>query len=286
MLSFKTINKMRGAIMRIVKIVVFALFAISVALFGYYQVDKFMKTDNTMPVITGPKEVLEVSCNYTEKELLKGLKATDEKDGDLTKEIVVGNISHFIGDGRCKATYVVFDSSNHPARFEREIKFIDYHSPRFALTKPLVFKIGSTENIYELVGAKDIFDGDISTGVVTNYDNVNLAEEGTYRVKASVTNSLGDTSEVILPVHVVAAPQLGLTIELKENIVYLKKGEKFDPESVIDNVYQNNGAKVGTDGMKVSSNVNTKKSGVYEVKYSIDKDGGGKALTYLTVVVE
>lgn len=286
MLSFKILNKIRGAIMRIVRIVVFALFAISVALFGYYEVDKLVKTDDTMPVITGPKEVLEVSCNYTEKELLSGLKASDEKDGDLTSEIVVGNISHFVKKGISKVTYVVFDSSNHPAKFQREVKFTDYHSPRFALTKPLVFKIGSTENIYELVGAKDIFDGDISTGVVTSLDNVNLSEEGTYKVKVSVTNSLGDTSELVLPVHVVAAPQLGLTIELKENIVYLKKGDKFNPESVIDNVYQSNGAKVGTDGIKISSNLNTNKSGVYEVKYSIDKNSGGKALTYLTVVVE
>ena len=286
MLSFKILNKIRGAIMRIVKIVVFALLAISIALFGYYEVDKIVTTDNTMPVITGPKDTLEVSCNYSEKDLLRGLRATDEKDGDLTKEIVVGNISHFISKGKSRVTYVVFDSSNHPAKFEREVEFIDYHSPRFALTKPLVFKVGSTENIYELVGAKDIFDGDISTGVTTDAGNVNLAEEGTYKVKASVTNSLGDITEIVLPVHVVPAPQLGLTIELKENIVYLKKGESFNPKSIIDNVYQNNGAKAGTDGMKIASNVNTKKSGIYEVKYSIDKETAGRAETWLTVVVE
>ena len=272
--------------MRILKVIVFAVFVISVAVFGFYEVDKFMKTDNTIPVITGPSEVLEISCNYSEKDLLQGLKANDEKDGDLTKEIIVGNISRFTSKGRSKVTYVVFDSSNHPGKFVREVEFTDYYSPRFALTKPLVFKTGSNENIYELVGAKDVFDGDISAGVTTEYSNVNLSEEGTYKIKATVTNSLGDMSEKILPVHVVDASKMSLRIELKENIVYLNKGESFDPISILDNVYQYNGSKVGTDGMKISSNVNTSKSGIYEVKYSIDKDGAGKGVTWLTVVVE
>lgn len=272
--------------MRIIKIVVLAFFAVSVALFGYYEVDKLIKTDETVPVITGPKDVLEIKCDYSEKELLQGLKAYDEKDGDLTKEIVVGNISHFTTKGRSKITYVVFDSSNHPAKFERHVVFTDYHSPRFSVTKPLVFRVGSDENIYDFIGAKDIFDSDISTGIEVVDDNVNLLQAGTYKVKATVTNSLGDTSEVMLPVHVVDAQQLGLNIELKENIIYLKKGEKFNPKDMIDGVYQINGEKVGMDGMKISSNVNTKKSGVYEVKYAIEKNAAGRALTYLTVVVE
>ena len=272
--------------MKIIKLIVFAVLAISIVIFGYYEVNKLVNTDNSIPVITGPKEVLEVSCNYSEKDLLKDLKAEDEKDGDLTSEIVVGNISHFISEGKSKVTYVVFDSSNHPGKFEREIKFTDYHSPKFALTKPLVFKTGSNENIYELVGAKDIFDGDISDGVTTEYDNVNLSEEGTYRIKAHVTNSLGDSSDKILPVHVVDASKMTLKIELKENIVYINKGDSFNPESVIDNVYQYNGSKVGTDGMKITSNVNTSKSGIYEVKYSIGKEGSGVGVTYLTVIVE
>ena len=79
---------------------------------------------------------------------------------------------------------------------------------------------------------------------------------------------------------------MSLSIELKENILYLDKGEHFDPRTMVDNVYQYNGSKVGTDGMKITSNVNTNKSGIYEVKYSLEKDGAGKAETWLTVIVD
>ena len=79
--------------------------------------------DPTKPVITNETGELEISTSYEESDLLEGLKAQDEKDGDLTDQIMVGNFSQFIEPGVCNLSYVVFDSSNQAATLTRRVKF-------------------------------------------------------------------------------------------------------------------------------------------------------------------
>lgn len=98
----------------------------------------------------------------TEEDIMEGLSAHDEEDGDLTGEILLGGLcpGYYAGDRR--ATYVVFDSANQSAVLTREVEFEDYRSPRFTLSAPLVFLEGASGDAISNVGAEDVLDGDIS----------------------------------------------------------------------------------------------------------------------------
>ena len=57
---------------------------------------------------------------------MKGIKATDNRDGDLTKEVRISSISHFISGNERTVTYVVFDKSNQMGTLKRTVKYSDY----------------------------------------------------------------------------------------------------------------------------------------------------------------
>ena len=65
--------------MRILRVVAVLLFVVTTALYVYFSVAEKIKTDNSIPVITLEEEVLEVGIDATNKDLLKGVTAFDEK---------------------------------------------------------------------------------------------------------------------------------------------------------------------------------------------------------------
>ena len=142
--------------MRWIRTFIILFFILAAAVFGVSRVQEFRERDETIPVITSDREILEIPCDYTQDQLLKGLTAYDEKDGDLTDEIVAGNFSRFLSPGLCNVTYVVFDSSDQPGTLTRQVRFSDYHSPEFTLTEPLVFEEGrgSYSAVMERLGVR------------------------------------------------------------------------------------------------------------------------------------
>ncbi|MBR4287729.1 MAG: DUF5011 domain-containing protein [Clostridia bacterium] len=271
--------------MRYVRIAVCVLFALSVAFFGYVKYNESKQVDNTMPRISGPEDSLEISCSYTEADLLQGLSAYDEKDGDLTAEIMIDSIVPSLEKGKCTVNYVVFDSSNHPATFARNVVFTDYRSPKIYVSKPLVFTANTNENIFGYIGAVDMIDGDITANLRMN-TNTNMLEMGDYVINVEVTNSLGDFSTIELPVHIVDNNNSRIDIKLSESMIYIKSGDSFNPEDYIESVTNTDGTQYEKNIVNVESNVNTSKSGVYEVIYTAEESETVKGFTSLLVVVE
>ena len=116
--------------MRYIRILVIILFIASLGIYGAARIKEQATEDPTRPGITSDREELEVSTSYEESDLLEGLTAEDEKDGDLTDQIMAGNFSQFIEPGVCNLTYVVFDSSNQAATLTRRVRFTDYEAPK------------------------------------------------------------------------------------------------------------------------------------------------------------
>ena len=75
--------------------VIIVFFVTLIAFCGVFLLQKNQE-DNTIPEITIENDFIEVSCNASDEELLKGVTATDEKDGDLTGDIIVESISRFV----------------------------------------------------------------------------------------------------------------------------------------------------------------------------------------------
>ncbi len=271
--------------MRYVQKAVIALFVVSVLLFGVSKIIGFIKQDSSAPVIESTKDKITVSCNYTQEEILSGLTAKDEQDGDLTDKIMVGNISRFTEYGKSNVTYVVFDSSNQPATYTREVVFQDYVSPRFHLAKPLVIKANESVNESDLVGATDVFDGDISRYVRVKSSNINYSVAGKYALNVEVINSFGDLVEAELPVYVVTDPETRVDIKLKENVLYIEKGDNFDPMSYVEGATSFFGNPMDISSVSAESHVNTDKVGCYDVKYTAIDDTGSRGVTYMVVFV-
>lgn len=273
--------------MRYIKIAVLAAFVLGLGLFGTAQIREFMNRDTTMPVIKSEEDTIEIPCAYTQEELLQGITAEDEKDGDLTSQILVGNFSRFIEKGVSDLSYVVFDSSNHPATLTRKVKFTDYHSPRFTLTEPLIYREGEGgyEETKSRLGATDLLDGDLKEWVVQTESDVNYQKAGTYHITFQVENSFGDSSSVALPVHITNNASL-LNIQLQSPIVYIQKGAEVNPNAWISGVTDGAGNPLDPAIVTAVSYVDSNTAGCYEIAYNADDGQGNTGETWLTVVVQ
>lgn len=274
--------------MRLVKIGLIIVFLVSTGLFGVTGLMKLGSRGDEKPVIESDGETLEISCEYTKEDLLLGVTASDEEDGDLTDQIVAGSFSRFVDPGVTGLTYVVFDSQGQSASLTREVRFTDYHSPRFALSEPLVFREGEggyTEAM-ERLDAVDQLDGSRKDWIIQTDTDVNYSTAGNYTMSVEVTNSLGDTASAGLPVHVVNAQSRNVQIALTQGIVYLEAGEEIDPASYISGVTGPNGAALDPGTVSAQSGVDVNTPGCYEIHYQASDGAGNAGETWLTVIVE
>lgn len=269
--------------MKIVKMALIIVFVLSFGIFGVSEVLALGSRDMSDPVITSDRDVLEIPCEYTQEQLMEGITASDAEDGDLTDQIVAGSFSRFISDGVCSLTYVVFDSANRTASLTRDVRFTDYHPPRFTLTEPLVFREqeGSYTEAMDRLSAQDMLDGDLDDWITQTATDVNYSRAGNYTMSVEVSNSFGDTSTADLPVHVVSAENQQTQIGLTAGIVYLQQGASVDPSDYIESVTDSSGNSIDVSGVSADSNVDPDTPGCYEIHYETD---GGE--TWLTVIVE
>lgn len=286
--------------MRRVRSLICLVFVISAALFVAYNVKSKMVEDSKPPVLTCEQDEITVSVEDDESALLEGIKAEDNRDGDITKSVRVASMSHFI-NGKRTVTYAVFDKANQVGTIQRTVTYSDYTSPKIYLKKPLRFMVTNSDELSfdDYYTAEDCLDGDITSQVRTIIDNNYYGiQEGTFAVTLQVSNSAGDVCSV--PVEI----QIAYTDDederdktypmLSDYIAYTKVGKKVDTKKLLTGVMRNTTEYTFEDGMtgvsaddiKITSNVDYDEPGVYTVEYSYKGDGAPKAVTKLYVVVE
>ena len=81
--------------MRRIRLAVVGIFVLSLIAFIVFNIVNRVTTDSTPPVITSESDTVTVSVAAEESELLAGLTATDDEDGDLTGEIMISSMSNF-----------------------------------------------------------------------------------------------------------------------------------------------------------------------------------------------
>lgn len=203
----------------------------------------FVLTDDTRaPKITMDTQILEVSVGADEKALLKGVRAEDERDGDVTANTLVENISSLKSDHTATITYAAFDSSGNVEKATRTVKYTDYESPRFYQEKSLTLSANAMIDIVKYMGAVDQIDGDISGQIkgtlLSNASGLN--NPGMYEVEFRVSNSMNDTAYIRLPVEVYPSGSYNANVELSEYLVYAKVGADFRPEAYLENLVVGN----------------------------------------------
>ena len=253
--------------MRILRMLTAALLAVTAVLYIGNGLFTRLSGREVGPVIECPEEVLEVSIHDGEQALLTGVTARDKQDGDLTDRVMVGGVYKLIGGNRAKVTCMVFDSDDNMASLVRQVRYTDYRRPRISLRAPLVFASEKEAKLLEQVMVSDVLDGDLSekARVSTLWAT---EDEGVYSATVLVTNSMGDTAMVEVPVLIGRSGG----ILLRRQVIYLQQGEAFDPKAALAS---------DATGVQIQSEVDTAKAGCYWVRYS-----RGDALAILTVVVE
>ncbi len=290
--------------MKILRLSGLIVFLFSFAVFTWFRISEVKSSDTTGPVFDCKADSLAVSVKTTEEDLLEGITAYDQKDGDVTDTIMIEKLSGFITAEKRKLTYAAYDSSNNVTKYERELTYTDYTPPRFSITKPFSFSVSGQDSITGYLTATDCIDGDLTDKITYEAPNEIMGQSvGTYEVKFFVTNSAGDTAclPVTVEYHYTDADNADRVpeIELSDYLIYIKTGTAFNPRSFLKGVKI--GAKqysiqtnqsipaadnvISQDRITVKSGVNQKEPGVYEVNYSMTEDGF-QGTTKLLVVVE
>jgi hypothetical protein len=254
---------------------------------------------------------VEVSVKDEQEALIKGLTATDAKDGDVSDSIIVESVGPFTGSGSRIVTYAAFDSDNHVTHTKREMIYTDYVPSRFHLSKPLSFAM-NTVNILNGVSVEDSIDGDLTRNVrMVSDDDIDTAHVGEYRARLKVTNSAGGVSYLPVTVEIYDASvfhRLPL-LNLKEYVVYVEKGDEFVEREYLTSIVINGTSysmteeegtygspaeaqeeahrTISYDRVNIESKVDTDVSDYYEVLYSFEdevfKTGTGKVRLYVVV---
>ena len=271
-------------LMRILRVTVSLLFVIVLALFCIFKIQE-SSADTTYPVITIENPTLDVSIHATSDDLLAGVTAYDEKDGDLTHKIIVESISRFTEYGVCTVSYAVCDDDNHAVNATRTIRYIDYTSPRFTLSGPLVYGISQNMSIRNRLGAIDSIDGDISSKVIITADEYSSAVAGKNFISAKVTNSKWDMISIELPVYIENIPLSAPTITLQNYLVYVKAGDNLNiMENFVSAVDKEDADLSNT--LQIDTNLDLDTPGVYEVHYRVYDAFEREGHSILIVIVE
>ena len=256
---------------------------VSVALAALYGMSR--KTSPEYPEINFVGGDIKVSVTATDEELLKGVTATDPEDGDVTDSLVVEGLTNLIKGKKINVTYAAIDSENHVTKASRTVKFVDYESPHFTLSAPLIFKLSNNMDLLGIAGAEDIFDGDISSNLKYSMsDDISFDTIGEYKVKLIVTNRLGDTEKLPVTVEITDEEPNCEAITLTDYLVYIDEGDEFNAEDYVESYYVGSEKHSSAKGLKITDDVDTEEPGVYTVDY--EYTGKTPCRTRLVVVVK
>lgn len=290
----------------------------------YYQKQEQAEIDITGPVVKADTKKIKVGINADDAELIRGVSARDEKDGDVSDSIVIESVTKK-ADGSEKEffiTYAAFDDSSNASKLTRRLIYTDYQKPHFSIKAPLRFPANQPVNLFDSIQAEDCLDGDITPFITLEGDEGLQGEpqKGFYNCTLTATNSVGDTAELPVVVEVFEdgyEDQMTPQVMLTDYLVYIKKGDAFDPNTYLDyvrdrghclidygamvDVYKGgkwqqlteqiaNGSEelwVNISQISITSDVNPEEKGIYSVIYSYTAPETGYGCnTRLIVVVE
>ena len=223
--------------MRVLRILILIAFIITAGLFAWHEVQWVADRDDQPPVISADADEITVSVNAQNEDFLKGMTATDERDGDVTSSLVVAAKSNFIEEGVIRVDYAAFDSHNNVSTYSRTARYSDYSSPRFSSAMPFVFK-KSTSYDFNFIKASDVLDGDITNKVKVIYSSLYSATTEA-PVTLEVTNSVGDIEKLDLNLRILTQQEYGeYRPALWDYIVYTTPGKEIEPWNYISGVWR------------------------------------------------
>lgn len=253
-----------------------ALILAFLMIFVVYRQYDAMHTDTEAPQITIENTQLLLSVQDEKNVLLQGVTATDKQDGDVTDRVLIESMELLDDTGRMEICYAAVDSSGNVSKASREVRYTDYVSPRFSLSEPLIYGEYESFDIMSDVFATDVLDGDIQHRIhATSLTNESISNVGCHDVYFQVTNSLGDMSDITIPVEVVKSGTYNADLTLTDYLIYLSVDDNFKAENYLKTfVYKTEETSLRSGvpenySLNIGGAVNTKVPGVYTVEYRV-----------------
>ncbi len=243
--------------------------------------------DTTAPVITltGASTInLNVGDAYTEE----GATANDNKDGDITANIVIGGDAVDTNTaGAYVITYNVSDAAGNAATtITRTVNVVpDTTAPVITLTGASTINLNIGDAYTEEgATANDNIDGDITANIVIGGNIVDGNTAGTYVVTYNVSDAAGNAATTVTrTVNVVpdtTAPVITLTgastINLNVGDTYTEQGATAN-----DNIDGDITANIVIGGDTVDANT----AGTYAVTYNVSDAAGNAATTVTRIII-
>ncbi|MFS0602729.1 immunoglobulin-like domain-containing protein [Peribacillus frigoritolerans] len=233
--------------------------------------------DANKPVISGTAgKSIPYSSTFNPK---TGVKAKDDKDGDLTNVIRVEGKVDTKKVGTYNLTYTVADKAGNVSKVTRKITVYDQVKPVISGAGNKTIKLNSSFNPKANVSAKDNADGNLTSKIKVT-GTVNTKKKGTYTLKYTVTDSSKNAATVTRKITVDGTKPVISGANSKTVGYY----STFSPKAGVsakDNLDGNMTSKI-----KVTGTVNTKKKGTYTLKYTITDSSKNTATVTRKITVD
>lgn len=269
--------------MRVLKFLLLVLLVAVGAAYGFTTASTLLSDTDVPPRIQCASELLEVSVSDGEEALLAGVTASDKQDGDITGKLRIRGVSKLVTNDTAKVSYIVFDSDGNAATASRMIRYTDYEKPHFALSRGLVYTEGEAIKLLDRLTAEDVLDGDITNSIRVS-SRSSTSDPDIKTVAVQVTNSMGDTARINLPIVIYSGTEVRPSILLTQYLIYLPQGGSFNADRYLAVVSTANGQGNIKD-VQITDTVDTSTPGTYYVYYRYPYNYT-VGMSVLTVVVE
>ena len=246
-----------------------------------------MEVLNEAPVIHATDKTITVGDTF---DPMAGVTATDAEDGNLTTKIVVekNDVKTDVA-GKYEVTYKVTDNQGATRRktiivtVNPKMEVLNEAPVIHATDKTIT--VGDTFDPMAGVTATDAEDGNLTTKIVVEKNDVKTDVAGKYEVTYKVTDNQGATRRKTIIVTV--NPKMEVLNEapvIHATDKTITVGDTFDPMAGVTATDAEDGNL--TTKIEVKKNdVDTTKAGKYEVTYKVTDDQGATRTKTITVTV-
>lgn len=269
--------------MKLLKTTLILLLVIVVVLYVSTFISQRLSGEDVNPEISCPEGMLEISVHDPHAILMQDVTASDKQDGDLTDHVQILSISKLVTNNTAKVTYLVFDSHGNMDTLVRQIRYTDYSRPVFSIKRPLIYAENESITLLDRLQVVDVIDGDITDAVRISALS-GTSDSEVYTVALQVTNSMGDTARLTVPVVLQSQTAFRPDIRLSTYLTYIQTGEVFNAQKYLIGVSTATGS-VDSTNVQITSTVDTSTAGTYYVYYRYPYNGI-MGLAVLTVVVQ
>ena len=242
---------------------------------------------NACPVINATDKTLTVGDEF---DPLADVTAEDEEDGDITDKIeILENEVDTTKPGKYEVTYKVTDGGG--ASYVKTItvtvnpKMEPLNAAPIIEAEDKTLTVGDAFDPMADVTATDAEDGNLTDKIEILNNEVDTTKPGKYEVTYKVTDSKGASYTKIITVTVNPKMEvLNAIPTIKAEDKTLTVGDTFDPKADVTAEDVEDGDL--TDKIEVLKNeVDTTKSGKYEVTYKVTDNQGASRTKTITVTV-